>query len=66
MYFLSFFCSIEIVEVNMKKRQDNSAPIFVAFQRNIIDVSASPIVMKAERLRMGDIIGPVWPMRCAI
>lgn len=55
-----------MVEVNPKKQQDNSAPMFVAFQRKMVDISASPIVMKAERLRKGDIIGPVWPMRCVI
>lgn len=49
-----------------RKRQDNSAPMFVAFQKRMVDISASPIVMKAERLRSGDIIGPVWPMRCVI
>lgn len=49
--------------MNPKKRQDNTAPIFVAFQKKAIDISASPIVMKTEKLRMGDIIGPVWPMR---
>lgn len=54
------------MEVDPRKRQDNSAPMFVAFQKKIVDISASPIVMKAERLRSGDIIGPVWPMRCVI
>lgn len=54
---------MEMVEVNPKKQQDNSAPMFVAFQRKMVDISASPIVMKTERLRKGDIIGPVWPMR---
>lgn len=58
-----FNFTIEIVEVDPRKRQDNSAPMFVAFQKKIVDISASPIVMKAERLRSGDIIGPVWPMR---
>jgi len=52
--------------VDPRKRQDNSAPMFVAFQKKTVDISASPIVMKAERLRSGDIIGPVWPMRCVI
>ncbi|XP_036149728.1 ionotropic receptor 75a [Monomorium pharaonis] len=55
--------TIEIVEVDPRKRQDNSAPMFVAFQKKTVDISASPIVMKAERLRSGDIIGPIWPMR---
>ncbi|XP_077270567.1 ionotropic receptor 75a-like [Temnothorax americanus] len=58
-----FNFTIEIVEVDPRKRQDNSAPMFVAFQKKTVDISASPIVMKAERLRSGDIIGPVWPMR---
>ncbi|XP_019884193.1 uncharacterized protein LOC105254856 isoform X2 [Camponotus floridanus] len=58
-----FNFTMEMVEVNPKKQQDNSAPMFVAFQRKMIDISASPIVMKTERLRKGDIIGPVWPMR---
>lgn len=61
-----FKSSIEIVEVDPRKRQDNSAPMFVAFQKKTVDISASPIVMKAERLRSGDIIGPIWPMRCVI
>lgn len=52
-----------MVEVSPKKQQDNSAPMFVAFQRKMVDISASPIVMKTERLRKGDIIGPIWPMR---
>lgn len=60
------FFSMEIVEVNPKKQQDNSAPMFVAFQKKLVDISASPIVMKTERLRKGDIIGPVWPIRCVI
>ncbi|XP_011882972.1 PREDICTED: uncharacterized protein LOC105570412 [Vollenhovia emeryi] len=55
--------TMDIVEVDPRKRQDNSAPMFVAFQKKTVDISASPIVMKAERLRSGDIIGPVWPMR---
>jgi hypothetical protein len=55
---------MEIVELNPRKREDNPAPIFLAFQRQLIDISASPIVMNTERLRAGDIIGPVWPMRC--
>ncbi|XP_032671693.1 ionotropic receptor 75a-like [Odontomachus brunneus] len=58
-----FNFTMDIVEVNPKKRQDNTAPIFAAFQKKAIDISASPIVMKTEKLRMGDIIGPVWPMR---
>ncbi|XP_018339199.1 PREDICTED: uncharacterized protein LOC108746755 [Trachymyrmex septentrionalis] len=58
-----FNFTMEIVEVDPRKRQDNSAPMFVAFQKKIVDISASPIVMKADRLRSGDIIGPVWPMR---
>lgn len=58
-----FNFTMEMVEVNPRKQQDNSAPVFVAFQRKMIDISASPIVMKTERLRKGDIIGPVWPMR---
>ncbi|KAL6258656.1 hypothetical protein P5V15_010609 [Pogonomyrmex californicus] len=58
-----FNFTIEIVEVDPRKRQDNSAPMFVAFQKKMVDISASPIVMKADRLRSGDIIGPVWPMR---
>ncbi|XP_014475981.1 PREDICTED: uncharacterized protein LOC106745163 [Dinoponera quadriceps] len=58
-----FNFTMDIVEVNSKKKQDNTAPIFVAFQKKQIDISASPIVMKTEKLRMGDIIGPVWPMR---
>ncbi|KYM92312.1 hypothetical protein ALC53_00767 [Atta colombica] len=58
-----FNFTMEIVEVDPRKRQDNSAPMFVAFQKKTVDISASPIVMKADRLRSGDIIGPVWPMR---
>ncbi|KAM0727673.1 hypothetical protein ACS0PU_005922 [Formica fusca] len=58
-----FNFTMEIVEVNPKKQQDNSAPMFVAFQKKLVDISASPIVMKTERLRKGDIIGPVWPIR---
>ncbi|EZA60351.1 hypothetical protein X777_13440 [Ooceraea biroi] len=58
-----FNFTMEIVELNPRKRQDNTAPIFLAFQKQQIDISASPIVMNTERLSMGDIIGPVWPMR---
>ncbi|EGI63056.1 hypothetical protein G5I_08502 [Acromyrmex echinatior] len=61
-----FNFTMEIVEVDPRKRQDNSAPMFVAFQKKTVDISASPIVMKADRLRSGDIIGPVWPMRVLI
>lgn len=57
---------MELVEVNPKKREDNSAPIFVAFQKKIIDIAASPIAIKAEKLKAGDVIGPVWPMRYVI
>ncbi|KAL6441406.1 hypothetical protein ACFW04_003551 [Cataglyphis niger] len=58
-----FNFTMEIVEVNPKKQQDNSEPMFVAFQKKMIDISASPIVMKSERSRKGDIIGPIWSIR---
>ncbi|CAL7944850.1 unnamed protein product [Xylocopa violacea] len=57
------FYSTEIVQINALRRFDNSGPVFFAFKKNLIDISASPVAMKIDRLSNGDIIGPVWPIR---
>ncbi|XP_076231263.1 uncharacterized protein LOC143177283 [Calliopsis andreniformis] len=58
-----FNFTTEIVQINARRRFDNSGPVFAAFKKKIIDFSASPVAMKIERLNNGDIIGPVWPIR---
>ncbi|XP_017752453.1 PREDICTED: glutamate receptor ionotropic, kainate 1-like [Eufriesea mexicana] len=58
-----FNFTTEIVQINAQRRFDHSGPIFAAFKRKLIDLSASPVTMKADRLNNGDIIGPVWPIR---
>lgn len=54
---------MEIVQINAQRRFDNSGPVFAAFKKKLIDFSASPVVMKVDRLHNGDIIRPVWPIR---
>ncbi|KZC03888.1 Glutamate receptor, ionotropic kainate 2 [Dufourea novaeangliae] len=58
-----FNFTMEIVEINARRRFDTSGPVFAAFRRKIVDISSSPVAMKIERLNHGDIIGPVWPIR---
>ncbi|XP_012138588.2 ionotropic receptor 75a-like [Megachile rotundata] len=58
-----FNFTMDLVEINAQRRFDNSGPVFTAFKRKIIDLSASPVAMKIDRLTNGDIIGPVWPIR---
>ncbi|XP_017797560.1 PREDICTED: uncharacterized protein LOC108578694 [Habropoda laboriosa] len=58
-----FNFTTEIVQINPQRRLDNSGPVFDAFKKNLIDFSASPVAMKADRLDNGDIVGPVWPIR---
>ena len=54
---------MDIERINAQRRFDNSGPVFAAFKKKFIDLSASPVAMKTERLNTGDIIGPVWPIR---
>ncbi|CAD1469411.1 unnamed protein product, partial [Heterotrigona itama] len=58
-----FNFTIEVVQINGQRRFDNSGPIFAAFKKRLVDLSASPFAMKVDRLNNGDIIGPVWPIR---
>ncbi|XP_076766931.1 ionotropic receptor 75a-like [Xylocopa sonorina] len=58
-----FNFTTEIVQINALRRFDNSGPVFIALKKNLIDISASPVAMKIDRLNNGDIIGPVWPIR---
>ncbi|XP_043262983.1 ionotropic receptor 75a-like [Colletes gigas] len=58
-----FNFTMEVVQINTRRRFDNSGPVFAAFKRKIVDLSSSPVAMKVDRLNNGDIIGPVWPIR---
>ncbi|CAK9825255.1 Ionotropic receptor 75a [Anthophora retusa] len=58
-----FNFTTEIVQIKTQRRFDSSGPVFSAFKKNLIDISASPVVMKVSRLDSGDIVGPVWPIR---
>ncbi|CAK9805090.1 Ionotropic receptor 75a [Anthophora plagiata] len=58
-----FNFTTEIVQIKAQRRFDNSGPVFSAFKKNLIDISASPVAMKVDRFDSGDIIGPVWPIR---
>nr|XP_031838889.1 ionotropic receptor 75a-like [Nomia melanderi] len=58
-----FNFTIDIVQINAQRRFDHSGPVFSAFNKKIIDLSASPVAMKIDRLNNGDIIAPVWPIR---
>ncbi|KAK1128660.1 hypothetical protein K0M31_003116 [Melipona bicolor] len=60
---LQFHVNIEVVQISGQRRFDNSGPVFAAFKKKLIDLSASPVAMKVDRLNNGDIIGPVWPIR---
>ncbi|XP_076664876.1 ionotropic receptor 75a-like [Andrena cerasifolii] len=58
-----FNFTMDIERINAQRRFDSSGPVFAAFKKKFIDLSASPVAMKIERLDTGDIIGPVWPIR---
>ncbi|XP_034195536.2 uncharacterized protein LOC117611629 [Osmia lignaria lignaria] len=58
-----FNFTMDLVQINAQRRFDNSGPVFTAFKKKLIDMSASPVAMKIDRLTNGDIIGPVWPIR---
>ncbi|KAG7204597.1 hypothetical protein KM043_005016 [Ampulex compressa] len=58
-----FNFTMDIVQINTQRRFDDSGPVFAALQRKLIDLSASPVMMRMDRSNHGDLIGPVWPIR---
>nr|XP_033320763.1 ionotropic receptor 75a-like [Megalopta genalis] len=58
-----FNFTMDVIQINPQRRFDHSGPVFEAFKKKTIDLSASPVAMKVDRLNNGDIIGPVWPIR---
>ncbi|XP_078050358.1 ionotropic receptor 75a [Augochlora pura] len=58
-----FNFTMDVIRINPQRRFDHSGPVFEAFKKKTIDLSASPVAMKVDRLNNGDIIGPVWPIR---